>query len=155
MAERESHREEYLEFFCEAMRELRFIPGITDKAAAKEWNLAHSYVAGIARAASKRVRAELVEDSDLILSQIGASLQWVIRTAIAHQDRHAVLKACDIYARVAGLMGPVKVQVQDDLAALSPEQLAARKAELIARATARPALPGEVEITIIPDKPKE
>jgi len=115
-------------FIAGLMRELKFRMGATHDALAEAWDLPLSYVGKMAVEASRQVRAELAGDQDHILSKIGAALNWVIDDACASGDRHAIIKACQVYATVTGAAAPQKVEIGQDLSNLSLEQLAARKA---------------------------
>jgi hypothetical protein len=119
------------------MRELTFRSGATAKALCAEWGLPRNYVANLTTEASRRVRAELT-DHDRVLSKVSASLDRVLDDALESGDRHAIIKACQVWATVTGAGAATKVQVQTDLTSLTPEQLKARKEEIIARLTGKP-----------------
>lgn len=138
LAERKRLHETRVEFVADMMRELTYRTGVTNKALAREWDLPMGYIAQLTTEASRRVRAELT-DHDRVLSKVSVSLDRVLDDAIESGDRHAIIKACQVWAQVTGAGAATKVQVQQDLTALSPEQLQARKAEIIARLTGKPA----------------
>jgi len=131
------------------MRELKFRTGVTGKALAVEWDLPMGVVSQITTEASRRVRAEL-GDHDRVLSKVSVALDRVIDEAIDKGDRHAVIKAVQVWAQVTGAGAAQKVQLQQDLTALSPEQLQARKAEIIARLTGKPVELTAVEVPALP-----
>jgi hypothetical protein len=119
------------------MRELKYRTGVTNKGLVIAWNETTGYVAQVTTEASRRVRAEVVVD-DHIVSTISMNLERLIADAVDKGDRHAIIKACQVWAQVTGAGAATKVQVQNDLTAMSPEQLQARKAEIIARLTGKP-----------------
>lgn len=137
LAFRKKLHETRVEYVADMMRELTYRTGVTNKALAKEWDLPTGYVAQITTEASRRVRSELT-DHDRVLSKVSVSLDRVIDDAISSGDRHAIIKACQVWAQVTGAGAATKVQVQSDLTSMSPEQLQARKAEIIARLTGKP-----------------
>src|SRR5215467_11450782 len=132
MAERKRLHESRVEYVADLMRELKYRSGVTAKALEREWNLPRIAVCEITTAASRRVRAELT-DPDRVMSKVSASLDWVLDNAIESGDRHALIKAAQVWAQVTGAGAAAKVQVQQDLTALTPEALKARKAEIIER----------------------
>lgn len=139
-----------MEFVAEMMRELTYRTGVTNKDLAREWDLPSSYVAQITTEASRRVRGELT-DHDRVLSKVSVSLDRVIDDALSSGDRHAIIKACQVWAQVTGAGAATKVQVQSDLTAMTPEQLQARKVEIIARLTGKSAaLPAVIEVKALP-----
>lgn len=138
LAFRKKLHETRVEYVAEMMRELTYRTGVTNKALAREWDLPTGYVAQITTEASRRVRKELADDHDRVLSKVCVSLDRVIDDALTSGDRHAIIKACQVWAQVTGAGAATKVQVQNDLTAMSHEQLQARKAEIIARLTGKP-----------------
>lgn len=140
LAERRRLHETRVEYVADMMRELRYRTGVTNKSLAREWDLPSGYVAQVTTEASRRVRAEVVQD-DNVLSTISLSLDRVLHEALDSGDRHAVIKACQVWAQVTGAGAATKVQVQTELTSMTPEQLQSRKAEIIARLTGKaPAL---------------
>lgn len=135
-AERERLHESRVEYVADLMRDIKFRTGVTSRALCVEWDLPYGVVAGIVTEASRKVRAELT-DHDRVLSKVSVALDRVLDEALESGDRHAVIKAVQVWAQVTGASAPTKVQVQNDLTGLSPEQLRARKAELIERLTGR------------------
>ncbi len=151
-SERKRLHEARVEYVADMMRELTYRTGVTNKALAREWDLPTGYVAQITTEASRRVRSELT-DHDRVLSKVSVSLDRVIDDAISSGDRHAIIKACQVWAQVTGAGAATKVQVQSDLTSMSPEQLQARKAEIIARLTGRApvaALAAPIEVEAVP-----
>jgi hypothetical protein len=152
---RKKLHETRVEFVADMMRDLTYRTGVTNKALAREWDLPTGYVAQITTEASRRVRGELT-DHDRVLSKVSVSLDRVIDDAISSGDRHAIIKACQVWAQVTGAGAATKVQVQTDLTSMTPEQLQARKAEIIARLTGKPA-PASVPVPVpfeVVEKPK-
>lgn len=137
LAERKRLHETRVEYVADMMRELTFRSGVTAKALCREWGLPRNYVAALTTEASRRVRAEVVHD-DTVISTISLSLERVLHEALNSGDRHAVVKACQVWAQVTGAGAAAKVTVQTELTSLTPEQLQARKAEIIARLTGKP-----------------
>lgn len=138
LAERKRLHETRVEYVADMMRELTYRTGVTNKALAREWDLPSGYVAQLTTEASRRVRSELT-DHDRVLSKVSVSLDRVLDDAIESGDRHSIIKACQVWAQVTGAGAATKVQVQADLTSLTPEQLKARKDEIIARLTGKPA----------------
>ncbi|AKU93385.1 hypothetical protein AKJ09_00049 [Labilithrix luteola] len=129
-----------MEYVADLMRALKYRTGVSNKALMVEWDLPKNVVGEIVTEASRIVRAELT-DHDRVISKITVALDRVIDDAIASGDNASVVKAAQVWAQVSGAGAPQRVELHQDLAALSPEQLAARKAELLARLTAKPADP--------------
>jgi len=154
LAERKRLHETRVEFVADLMRELKYRSGVTNKSLAAVWDQPSGYVAQVTTEASRRVRGELT-DHDRVLSKVSASLDHVLDTAIESGDRHAIIKACQVWAQVTGAGAATKVQVQNDLTAMTPEQLQARKAEIIARLTGKPAKADPpFEIVELPEEDK-
>lgn len=150
-AERERLYETRVDYVADLMRELKFRSGVTSKALAVEWDLPNNVISQITTEASRKVRAEL-SDQDRVVAKVSVALDRVIDDAITSGDRHAVIKAAQVWAEVTGASAAQKVQVTQDLTSLSPEQLQARKAEIIARLTGRPAeLPVTVDVPALPE----
>lgn len=139
------HRVEYV---ADMMRALTFRTGATAKSLAVEWGMPLSYVAKMTAEASRKVRKEY--DEDRVMSKIAVALDTVIDRALESGDRHAIIKAVQVWAHVTGAGAPTRIAVSQDLSALTPAQLQARKAEIIQRLTGRaidvPALPEASEI---------
>lgn len=134
---REKVRDSRVEYVADLMRSLKFRTGVTTKALAVEWDLPNNLISSIVVEASRRVRAELA-NPDNVQSKISVALNHVIDQALESGDRHAIIKACQVWAQVTGAAAPQRLQVQQDLTSLTPEQLKARKEELIARLTRGP-----------------
>jgi hypothetical protein len=157
LAERKRLHETRVEFVADLMRELKYRTGVTNKGLAVAWGETSGYVAQVTTEASRRVRSELT-DHDRVLSKVSASLDHVLDTAIESGDRHAIIKACQVWAQVTGAGAATKVQVQADLTAMTPEQLQARKAEIIARLTGKApatAPPVPFEVSEVPSQEGE
>jgi hypothetical protein len=137
LALRKKLHETRVEVVADMMRELKYRTGVTNKVLAELWDVPTGYVAQITTEASRRVRAELT-DHDRVLSKVSTMLDRVLDDALSSGDRHAIIKACQVWAQVTGAGAATKVQVQADLTSLSPEQLQARKSEIIARLTGKP-----------------
>lgn len=132
LAERARIHDDRVEYVADLMRDLKFRTGVTHKALAVEWSLPISAVSKITVAASRIVRAELT-DPDRVVSKITRALDWVIDDAIAGGDRHAIIKAAQVWAQVSGVNAPTRISLSQDLSALTPEALQARKAEILRR----------------------
>lgn len=150
-ADRARLHETRVEYVADLMRTLKFRTGVTGKALAKEWDLPLSYVGQVTVEASRRVRAELT-DPDRVLSKVSVALDHVIDDALDSGDRHAIIKAVQVWAQVTGAGAATKVQVTNDLTALTPEQLQARKAEILARMTGKSTeLPSPIDVPALPE----
>lgn len=125
-----------VEYVANLMRSLDYRPAHRDRLAT-EWNLPEAVVSAITKEASVRVRAEFADD-DRTMAKVTTYLNKAIDDAAVSGDLNAVIKACDVLARVTGAGAPnrSRVEIAGELAALSPEQLAARKAEIVARLAA-------------------
>lgn len=136
---------------AEMMRDLTYRTGVTNRSLATAWDLPTGYIAQITTEASRRVRSELT-DHDRVLSKVSVSLDRVIDDAISSGDRHAIIKACQVWAQVTGAGAATKVQLQSDLTAMTPEQLQARKVEIIARLTGKQsaALAQVIDVKALP-----
>lgn len=138
---------------ADLMRDLKFRTGVTNKALAVEWHLPISAVSKITVEASRQVRSELT-DPDRVVSKISRALDWVIDDAIASGDRHAIIKAAQVWAQVAGVNAPTRIALSQDLSALTPEQIAARKVEIFQRLRAdldpTPDGPNVVDAELLP-----
>jgi hypothetical protein len=117
------------------MRNLQYRSGVTAKKLEQAWDMPRVAIAMITAEASKRVRAEYHDDR--IMSKVSVALDRVIDTAISSGDRHAVIKACAIWAQVTGAGAAQRVQVQQDLSLLTTEQLKVRKVEIMSRLMGR------------------
>jgi hypothetical protein len=142
-AERARLHDSRVEYVAEMMRALTFRSGVTTKALQKEWDLSTRGISEITVEASRKVRAEYT-DPDRVLSKVTVALDRVIDDALESGDPHVIVKAVQVWAQVTGAGAATKVQVTQDLTSLTPEQLQARKTEIIARLTGkRPDEDGE------------
>lgn len=144
-----------VDYVADLMRELKYRSGVTNKDLAAVWDVPTGYVAQVTTEASRRVRSEVVNE-DHVVSTISMNLERLIASAVESGDRHAIIKACQVWAQVTGAGAATKVQVQSDLTSMSPEQLQARKAEIIARLTGKPIpSPAPLEITEVAGSDEE
>lgn len=130
------------------MRRLEFRQGVTGEALAEEFDLPRNAYLEIQKEAMRRVRAELADDHDRILGKVGAALDRVIDRAILSGDNHAVIKAAQVWATVSGAAAATRVEVSQDLSAMTPDQIAARKAEILARLGIKP--PETIDVPALP-----
>jgi len=148
-AERARLFEDRVEYVAGIMRRLEFRQGVTGEALAEEFDLPRNAYLEIQKEAMRRVRAELADDHDRILGKVGAALDRVIDRAILSGDNHAVIKAAQVWATVSGAAAVTRVEVSQDLSAMTPEQIAARKAEILARLGIKP-LPETIDVPALP-----
>jgi hypothetical protein len=123
-----------IEHVAGLMRALTYRTGVTSRELAKEWDLGLDRVEELTAAASKRVRAEIT-DPDRTVAKVCTAFDRVLDDALADGDRRSVLAAGKVWAEVSGASAPAKLHVTGDLAALSDEQLEARKREIRERMT--------------------
>lgn len=92
------------------MRRLEWVRGETGKELAREWKVGLKWVEELAAIASKRVRAELLEDKDHVGATVGASLSWGIQEAVRTGDLSALARLAKIYADAAGVSAAQKIE---------------------------------------------
>ena len=137
---RKAARDERVNHIADMMRDLTFRTGRTGRALAALWGEPQWHVDVLTSEASRRVRAEFT-DHDAVLSKVGVALDRVISEAMVgvgdagpcHRD---VIQAAKLYAEVSGASAPQKLEVSGDLTGLTDEQVAARKAAILARLSA-------------------
>jgi hypothetical protein len=131
------------------MRDMTFRTGRTGRALAHLWGEPQWVVDSLTSEASRRVRIEFT-DHDAVLSKVGVALDRVISEAMVgvgdagpcHRD---VIQAARLYAEVSGASAPQRLEVSGDLTGLTDEQVAARKAAILARLNAPEAPDGADE----------
>lgn len=89
-------------YVADLLRELTFLPDVTDDALRREWQLSHGAIEQIVSEARRRVRRELA-DPDLMLSHGLAALLQVIDRGIAHGDPESVVEAVALWAELCDL----------------------------------------------------
>lgn len=144
-AERAKLRDARVEFVADMMRQLIYRNGVHTRALKEAWNLPQAHIADIVVTASRIVRSEL-GDTDRVLSKVTAALDRVIDEAIAVGDRHAVIQAARAYAQVSGAGAATRIEVSGDLSNLTPDQIRAKKAEILARLRGDPATADAIDV---------
>lgn len=134
--------ESRIEAIAATLRDGSFRNGVTLPGFAKAWSLSAHRVAELSAEASKRVRAEVAGDHDRIAAKGFAMLERIADEAIVGCDDKGnnaghlavAIKAVDTWITKSGVAAPAKSLVAvGSLDALTDEQLAAKKSELLAR----------------------
>lgn len=118
-----------IEHIAGLMRALTYRTGVTSRELALEWDLGLARVEELTAAASKRVRAEIT-DPDRTVAKVCSAFDQVIDDALADGDRRSVIAAGKVWAEVSGASAPAQVHITGSLAALTDEQLEAKKREV-------------------------
>jgi hypothetical protein len=133
-----------VEEIAATLRDGSFRHGVTLKAFAAKWGIQYQRVGELSSLANRKIAAEQAEDHARIRAKSFAVLERVIERAEAGCDPKTgndaghlavAIKAVDtlLVRSGAAAVTTSKVHVTGDLSGLTDEQLAARKAELIAR----------------------
>lgn len=93
------------------MREMKFRTGKTGPELAAKWGLSPATVAEHTAEASRIVRASNIVDRDSIGATIGAALDKAIYEAASEKQWRVVAQLVDVWAKIAGVVAPVKTEV--------------------------------------------
>lgn len=105
-----------VERIASMMRRLEWERGVTSRELAREWKVGVKWVEELAAIASKRVRAELLDDKDHVGATVGAALTQGILTASRTGDLNALAKLAKVYSDAAGVSAATKVEVSGGVA---------------------------------------
>lgn len=95
---------------ADMMRGLEWERGVTGKLLAKEWRVGQGWVEKLAAIASRRVRAEFLDDKDHVGATVGAALSRGVLDAARTGDLSALARLAKVYADVAGVSAATKVE---------------------------------------------
>jgi hypothetical protein len=93
------------------MRTLTFRTGTTAKLLALKWGLSLATVEKDTAEASRRVRASVIGDREHIGASVGAALETALQNAVAEKQWRVVAQLADTWAKIAGVVAPVRTEV--------------------------------------------
>ena len=102
--------EERIDLIEGIMRRAAWERGRTSRALALQWTCSVGTVNDYAAEAGRRVRAE-VTDPDVVSVTVSAALSTIVREGLRDGDRASVIRAGDVWTRIAGARQPERHQV--------------------------------------------
>lgn len=93
------------------MRSLKYRTGKTARELAATWGLSLGTVEEDTAEASRRVRASVMADREHIGASVGAALEIALQSAVSERQWRVVAQLADTWAKIAGVVAPVRTEV--------------------------------------------